>query len=336
MSAEYRLLHADEADAAADLWAYEHEDPGLDTPQHQAWRRQFRTIPHLLTHTWVAVAPDGTLLSIAHYWPLLIHDADGVPQRIGRISHVFTRADARRRGHAARLLELMIAAMQDEGCLWSMLSASDEGRPLYEGYGWRALPLRRVSWVPSGQRRKLPPRYAVCPYDPEHEAGGWAIIQQIHLAYNRGRPLTTVRDGDYWRHQVENIRWWRSTGSAALLVATEIANERIPRAYALVYHRRLRPRLSLLETGTQTGHEEALLSLLSAITHPSDSAITECSLCLPHDPTLEAALAALSTQIEYRMGGDCMVRAIAPSFDTLALETLPSAPGAVLWDLDDI
>src|SRR5579864_8144338 len=100
MTVEYRRLRADEVDAAADLWVNEHQDPNLEGAQHQAWRRQFRTLPDLLSHTWVAVADDGTLLSIGRYLRVWIHDADGVPQRAGRLSHVFTRNSVRRRGHA--------------------------------------------------------------------------------------------------------------------------------------------------------------------------------------------------------------------------------------------
>jgi len=127
MSVDYRLLHATEIDAAADLWGDLHGDP----KQHEAWRREFRSLPQLLTHTRVAVAADGALLSIIHAWPLTIYGVDGQPQHVDRLSHVFTRPDARRRGHAARLVELTIAAMRADGCQWSILTTSDEGRPLY-------------------------------------------------------------------------------------------------------------------------------------------------------------------------------------------------------------
>jgi hypothetical protein len=51
---------------------------------------------------------------------------------------------------------------------------------------------------------------------------------------------------------------------------------------------------------------------------------------------LEAALAALTSEVTYQMGGDCMVRSIAPGFDAQVLDALPAAPGAVLWSLDDV
>ncbi len=53
---------------------------------------------HSSSHTRVAVAADGALLSIIHDWPLTVYAVDGQPQRVGRLSHVFTRPDARRQG----------------------------------------------------------------------------------------------------------------------------------------------------------------------------------------------------------------------------------------------
>jgi GNAT superfamily N-acetyltransferase len=332
-SIEYRLLRADEVGAAADLWVDEHEDPDPNGTQHQAWRRQFRALPHLLSHTWVAVAPDGALLSIGRYWPLWVHSAGGVPQKVGRISHVFTHASARRQGHAARLLELMIAAMRAEGCLWSILSTSDEGQPLYTRYGWQPLPLRQVTCGAASRPRQPSNRYTIRPYDPEEEPDGWAAIQHMHQAYNAGRPLTTIRDQSYWEYQIENIRWWRSTGRAEVLVATE-GEENAPRAYALAFFSQERG-LLLAELGAPPGEEEALLALLSSILARPIVRTLGGRLCLPRDPALECLLPESSDHVEDQVGGDCMVRAIAPDFDARQLDALPVAAGNVLWLLDD-
>jgi hypothetical protein len=62
---------------------------------------------------------------------------------------------------------------------------------------------------------------------------------------------------------------------------------------------------------------------------------TRCRLHLPREPLLEAALAEHTAQVEYQMGGDCMVRAVAADNDARLLDSLPVAPGAVLWALDD-
>ena len=140
MFVDYRLLHATEIDAAADLWGDLHGDPR----QHKAWRREFRRLPQLLTHTRVAVAADGALLSIIHARPLTVYGVDGQPQHVGRLSHVFTRPDVRRQGYASRLLEMTLAAMRGDGCLWSLLRTS-EARALYGRYGWQPLPVRQIA-----------------------------------------------------------------------------------------------------------------------------------------------------------------------------------------------
>lgn len=335
MAVDYRRLRADEVDAAADLWLDDLDDPRPGGPQHQAWRRQFRTLPYLLSHTWVAVAPSGALLSIGRYWPLRVHDAEGMPQRVGRISHVFTLPIVRRQGHATHLLELMIAAMVDEGCQWSILSASDDGRSLYELFGWRALPLRRIRCVPSLFEASTPPPYAIRSYDPDDEVDGWMVIQRIHRAYNTGRPLTTIRDDGYWRNQKESVRWWLSTGRAHVLVALEGQEQTVPCAYALVVSSPERgPHLA--ECGAFPDKDDALFTLLYSIMRRPEARTIGVRLRLPWTPALEETLTAWCSFVEHQMGGDCMVRAIAPDVDALPLEALPTAPGAVLWLLDDV
>jgi len=335
MVVDYRCLRADEVDAAADLWLDDLDDPRPGGVQHQVWRRQFHTLPHLLSHTWVAVTPGGTLLSIGRYWPLRIHDAEGVPQRVGRISHVFTRPAVRRQGHATRLLELMSAAMVDEGCQWSILSASDDGRSLYDRFGWRALPLRHVACVASAGLEPASSSYNIRSCDPEHDGDEWAGVKRIHRAYNTGRPLTTIRDDAYWRNQKESVRWWLSTGRARLLVALEEREKPVPCAYALVLSSPQHGPF-LAECGALQDKDDALLTLLSSVMRQPDAHTIGLRLCLPRVPLLEETLAAWSSSVEYRMAGDCMVRAVAPDFDARRLDKLPTAPGGVLWLLDDI
>jgi len=336
MSVDYRLLRADEVDAAADLWVGYH--PGIDSPQHQAWRREIRAIPHLLTHTWVAVDPDGTLLSVVHYWPLTVYDADGQPQQIGRISHVFTREEARRQGHATRLLELTIAAMRDDGCRWSILSTSDDARPLYQRYGWRTLPLRQAvcGGCASDERIDLLNRYVVRAYDPRREPSGWETLASIHRAYNGRRPLATVRDPAYWRFVAVRAGWWLSSGQAEVLAATHVDQlEDKPCAYIIALYSSARGFL-VAELGALPDDGDALTALLSAIVQRPESRAHGGRLHLPHDPALEATLAALCSHVEYPLDEDYMVRAIAPDVDARELDALATAPGSVMWALDDI
>ena len=330
MSVDYRLLRADEVDAAADLWVGYHAD--IESAQHQAWRREFRGIPQLLTHTRVAVTPDGALLSIIHYWPLTVYDANGEPQRVGRLSHVFTREEARGQGHAARLLELTITAMRDDGCLWSLLRTSDEARSLYERHGWRAMPVRQVTCVATRTTEHTATRACtVRPYDPEREANGWGRIAAIHRAYNTGRLLTAVRDSAYWRYIGARVGWWLESGQAHVLVATPADEDDIC-AYAIAAFSRERGFL-LAELGALPGKEGALPALLSDVIGRSEGASPRGRLYLPHEPSLDDALGVLCTQVSYRTDDEYMVRAIAPDYDVRRLDALPIAPGNVAWML---
>ncbi len=336
MSVDYRLLRADEVDAAADLWVGYH--PGIDSPQHQAWRQEIRAIPHLLTHTWVAVGPDGMLLSVVHYWPLTVYDAAGRPQQVGRISHVFTREEARRQGHAARLLELTIAAMRDDDCRWSILSTSDEARPLYRRYGWHTLPLRQAVCGGCDGHGQINPLdgYAVRTYDPRREPGGWETLASIHRAYNVGRPLTTMRDPAYWRFVAARAGWWLSSGQAEVLLASRTDRPKDePCAYLIALYSPARGFL-VAELGALPDDGDALTVLLAAVMRRPESQTHGGRLHLPHDPGLEATLAALCSDVEYPLDGDYMVRAIAPDVDAHELDALAAAPGGAMWALDDI
>ncbi len=335
MPVEYRLLCGDEVDAAADLWVIYH--PGIDSAQHHAWRREFRTIPHLLTHTRVAVAPDGALLSIIHYWALEVHDASGMPRRVGRVSHVFTREDSRRQGHATRLLELTLAAMRDEGCQWSILSTSEEGRSLYARYDWRPLPYRQVRCIVSGHPSPPVGRYTVRPYDPRREPDGWSPIEHIHRAYNAGRPFTTVRDDIYWRNVAARVDWRLSSPTlrSNVLVAACNGDDDVPCAYALALFSEERSFL-LAELGALPGEEEALHALLAFVVEQPGGRTVGGRLYLPREPALDAALATLCSQVTNEENDDCMMRVIAPNIDQSLLIALPAAPGNVMWLLDDI
>ncbi len=336
MSVDYRLLRADEVAAAADLWVGYH--PDIDSPQHQAWRQEIRAIPHLLTHTWVAVAPDDTLLSVVHYWPLTVYDAAGRPQQVGRVSHVFTREEARRQGHATRLLELTIAAMRDDSCRWSILSASDDARPLYQRYGWRTLPLRQTvcGGCDGHGRTDLPDGYIVRAYDPRREPGGWETLASIHRAYNTGRPLAAVRDPAYWRFVAVRAGWWLSSGQAEVLVANRTdqpAGELC--AYLIALYSPARGFL-VAELGALPDDRAVLAALLSAVVQRPESRAHGGRLHLPHDPGLETTLSALCSHVEYPLDDDSMVRAIAPDVDARELDALATAPGGVIWTLDDM
>ncbi len=126
MTVEYRLMRAEEESVVLGLWG---------DPTYQAAR--FATDPAAHAHTYVAVAPDGTILSTLHYLVTWRRDATGTPRRVGEIDSVVTLAEARRQGHATRLLLLALHALHSAGCDWSLLLATDEGGRCYERHGYR-------------------------------------------------------------------------------------------------------------------------------------------------------------------------------------------------------
>jgi ribosomal protein S18 acetylase RimI-like enzyme len=64
-----------------------------------------------------------------------MRDAAGEARLVGNVSHVATQPEARRRGHATRLMALAIDVMRADGCVWATLNTSEEARPLYERLG---------------------------------------------------------------------------------------------------------------------------------------------------------------------------------------------------------
>ena len=165
MAVDYRLMRAEEKHAVLALWARSADDLA-----YQAAR--FATDPDVHAHTYVAVAPDGTILSTLHYRVTFRRDATGTPRPVGEIDSVGTRAEARRQGHATRLLLLALDTLRDAGCDWSLLVATDEGRPLYERYGWRCY---GEPWHRGTVTCPLPQdddQYVVRPYDPRQEPAG--------------------------------------------------------------------------------------------------------------------------------------------------------------------
>ena len=135
----YRPARPTEEAALIDLWVAANPDS-----DPAAWRREYERAPDRFVHTLVAAAPTGGLLAAALWWPRLVRDAAGEARLVGNVSHVATRPEAWRCGHATRLMALAIDAMRAEGCAWATLTTSEEARPLYQRLGWRAYP--RLSW----------------------------------------------------------------------------------------------------------------------------------------------------------------------------------------------
>lgn len=187
----YRQLVEREIPAVLDLWATE-----IDVPRERI-EAEFNTDPERLAHTHVAVNEEGDIVSAVHYLVRWIRDAGGVAQRVGAVAGVATHAAQRGQGIASRLLQQSLTAMEAEGCRWSLLFTEVNG--FYEKLGWRTFATGYRQGMLAQNRLRGPSGFFVRPFAPAQEADGWARLAQIHAIYNERRPLTTVRDLDYWR-----------------------------------------------------------------------------------------------------------------------------------------
>jgi GNAT superfamily N-acetyltransferase len=169
-------------------------DEGLQN--YRAWK----SLPAHDTRTYVAIAPDQSILATVVTWYRQVRNTLGTPCRVGHLSHVVTRADARRQGHASHLVDQAITAMQDDGCMWSsLLTASATGRALYERSGWRSLAMPFWRGLLPGDRPRLPETgYLIQQFDPTQGPNGWATLAAIYAEYNALRSLTVIRDEPYW------------------------------------------------------------------------------------------------------------------------------------------
>ena len=79
--------------------------------------------------------------------------------RRGHIASMSTDPSARRRGHARRVVQALMAWLTDEHGLSRVdLRATADGQPLYEALGFRVLGGATMSWTAPGVRPGMPER----------------------------------------------------------------------------------------------------------------------------------------------------------------------------------
>jgi GNAT superfamily N-acetyltransferase len=327
MAVEYRPMRPGELDAALDLWVA--GNPGSD---REEWRQEWLSLPVCGRETYVAALSDGTFLSTVHCWTQERRDATGSAQKVGYLSHVTTHPDARRRGHAGRLLDLTVEAMHHDGCVWSMLSADGEVHPLYERHGWRAFPtvyrqgaLRRTADALS---HPFPIRHC----EPSSITDGWTDLAATHEAYNATRSLTMMRDLEYWQNTLRAKlgRW----DGAILFVAEAAAPERAC-GYAIAHFSG--PGFLVIEIGARPDYDGAIPALLAAVgEEAARRGASGGRAYLPEEPELDAALDRLFEPLRRSEEQTLMARPIAPDVTDAHLEALFSTPGAIPWRLDDV
>jgi N-acetylglutamate synthase-like GNAT family acetyltransferase len=194
-------------------------------------------------HSWVA-DQEGRL--VAH---LRVYDrrvrAGEARLRIAGVGNVITAPDQRGRGHAGRLLDVMLKEIPAEGFAYSLLRAYQS--VLYERYGWAPIDqdLMRMTLPPTDAGSITPFTDADLP-----------DVMRLYDETNAGRSGTTIRSPEYWRSQLE---WLREDRDGFLLSRTEDG--------ALAGYVRSRAEetdVEILELGLRAGDAETGRALLSA------------------------------------------------------------------------
>jgi GNAT superfamily N-acetyltransferase len=292
--------------------------------------------------TLVAVDTNGTLLATVGYWLRERRGLDGASERVGHLYGVATRHDARRQGHASHLLEHAIAAMQAEGCAWSVLFTREEARPLYARAGWQPFSHQRPYGTLAATRPPLPEGYLASLFDPRDEGEGREQLAAVYADYNRTRPLTVVRSLAYWRsYAAWMLNDWL-THHRAVVIAVRRSGDAALRGYALVHYYDQAPTESdenwfiVTELGALPADPEALPALLAAIGNEATRrGVAKGAFEMPVEPEtmrlLQQHLVAVGHELQR---GSLMARPIAPSWTESDLAALFAASGAIAWHLD--
>ncbi len=331
MAIEYRLMRAEDKRAVLSLWS---EVYGY-TYEEQATR--FASDPAAQRHTYVAVAADGTVLSTLHYRLSRRRDATGAPRLVGEVDSVTTRADARRQGHATRLLRMALDALRRDGCDWSLLVATEDGRPLYERYGWRCYgePWRRGTIL--GELPRTTGAFVVRPYDPLSASEGWDPIAAVDVAFNRRRPLTVVRNAAYWRgYAALRVGTWIATEGLVIFAAFRGAAD--PRALGYAMAEFYPDAFQVRDIGALPEEAGVPLALLTAIAAEARRRGIPLAgrMYLPQEPPIDAALDRLfgPTLHAGQDDGHLMARPIASGFTEQQLDAIFTAPDAHFSAID--
>jgi ribosomal protein S18 acetylase RimI-like enzyme len=318
----YRGVLAAEERQVLDLWA-----ASIAAPR-ELIELPYWSDPQRLAHTQVAVNDAGAIIAAAHYCVRQIRDAAGRLQLVGGVAGVATDPTYRGQGHARRLIEELIAAMQAAGCRWSLLFTSVND--FYAQLGWRTFTTRYREGRLAPEIAAQQTAYSVRRFAPQHERDGWAVLERIYRAYNRRRPLTTLRNDTYWR-TFAGLRF--TLPQAQVSVAVERATERVC-GYILAYIDA--ETVAVIEAGVLDGHDLALDALLTAVYRAALSReIRMGRIYLPVEPVIDAAVAANFETIFAGTYQVLMGRPLAADYTMEAIEATFGAPGAIAWPVDD-
>jgi GNAT superfamily N-acetyltransferase len=290
----YRAITEEDVEPLLDLWL---ETWGEADRDFARW--EIKADPLYLTHTLVAQAPEGRILASAHYGLNRVRLVRSEPVLAGCLSHVATHPDARRQGHAERLVRMAHDGMRGESCRISLLFSSEEGQPLYRKLGYTALsmPYRRGIVIGSASPSD---DYTVQSCDPAGEEC-WRDVRAISERYYAERPMSVARNEVQWNVVMTRTR--RSfTGHTPRVYLASRRDGGEPVAYMLAHisdeatareHFGLDRRFSISEVGAMPGHEHAFHNLLEVLTGEVGEGRVGGNIFMPIEPTADEAVRAL-------------------------------------------
>jgi GNAT superfamily N-acetyltransferase len=332
MTVNYRLIHPKEVPSLLDLW-------GQGSEEYRAYQAaRFASDAAAYDHTYVAVLPDGAIISTIHYLVARRWDVTRQLRLVGEIDSVGTRPEARRQGHAQQLLRLVLAALARAGCDWALLNTTEMARPLYERHGWRCFPepWRRGTVV--GETSHSSDSYFVRPFDPRSEPDGWAHLATIDIAFNHARPLAVMRDTAYWQNYAAlRVGNWIATEGLIIYAAFRSSDDPQPCGYAMG---EFNPGVffQIRDLGVLPSETAAIPALLNAVAQEArrrgDPLVGR--MFLPQEPAIDTALAQMfGATLEYCQNhGSLMARTISAQFSDQQLDAIFAAPGATLSAID--
>lgn len=190
---------------------------------------------------------------------------------LGGIGSVCTHPDYRRRGLAARLMELQAEAMRARGMPIGLLFS--DVRSLYGPLGWVPLPMPVLALRPRHTAPRAPQDLAIRSF----EARDLPEVMRIYAGYCDAISGTTIRDAEYWRGQLR----YAGNPNECFRVA-ERGGEILAYARSVVFS----GVTSAMEYACRRGESDSLAALLLQLC--PDQATLFCRLA--PDPALRGSL----------------------------------------------
>lgn len=259
---------------------------GLSRQNYERYNRAQMSTPWGAAHLGrVALVEGDRLLASAKKYDLTLR-LDGSDVRTVGIGAVFTPADARRRGHAAAIIDMMIEQAAGEGAGAALLF-SEIDPAFYARLGFEPIPITEATLALRGQRREGAPAVLMRGGDDRDIDN----IAAMHAARAARYACTLRRDPDYIRYAISKRRLLAAFGAPGVREVEYFITEEGGNAVSYVVITR-GPEGHVLEEwgdrdpgGARVG---AMLQVLAART-PAEEAV-RLRTWLPHDfapPQLE-------------------------------------------------